>query len=150
MGRICAFFGHRDVWTDMRIPLEQAIRKAIREHDVTEFWNGGYGAFDSQAAGAVKRVRAEFPQIQLIRVYAYLPSEDLPEGYDGSIYPEGLETVPQRFAISKRNEWMVQNCDLVIGYVLHEYGGAYQACRRAERIGKPIINLSGKELFHLP
>ena len=36
-----------------------------------------------------------------------------------TIYPEGLEYTPRRFAISKRTQWMVQQSDYVIAYVEH-------------------------------
>ena len=35
-----------------------------------------------------------------------------------------LENVIPRFAISKRNEWMIDKADLIIAFVNHEYGGA--------------------------
>ena len=59
---------------------------------------------------------------------------------DTSIYPP-IEQVPPRFAISKRNEWMMANADLIIAYVNHEYGGAYQSLRVAKRRKKKIINI---------
>ena len=59
---------------------------------------------------------------------------------DTSIYPP-IENVPPRFAISKRNEWMMTNADLVIAYVNHNYGGAYQSLQVAKRRKKKIINI---------
>ena len=55
--------------------------------------------------------------------------EKLPEYCDASIYPEGLEDVPKRFAVSRRNMWMARNCDMAITYIEHDWGGAYQAYR---------------------
>ncbi|MEG1529959.1 MAG: hypothetical protein RR405_06335, partial [Clostridia bacterium] len=52
--------------------------------------------------------------------------------YDEIIYPE-LEEVPYKFAISKRNEWMVDNADLVIAFVNHHFGGAYSTLQYAKR-----------------
>jgi len=52
-------------------------------------------------------------------VLAYLPTEK--NKYDNltnTIYPEGLETVPKRFAISWRNKWMIEQSDIVVTYVL--------------------------------
>ena len=66
--------------------------------------------------------------------------------YDDTIYPP-LEDVLPRYAISKRNEWMIDQADLVIAFVAHEYGGAYKTLRYAERKKKKIIQLkkeSGK------
>ncbi len=142
---ICAFFGHRNIaHCD---GLEEAIRRAIHEYGVDIFWVGGYGSFDRIAAGAVHRMKREYPHIRLLLIQAYFPKpgEELAECYDSSIYPEGLETVPQRFAISQRNRWIIQNCDMVIAYVRHEYGGAYQAYRSAVKRGIPVINLAGRK-----
>ena len=48
------------------------------------------------------------------------------------IYPE-LDNVPLRFAISKRNKWMVEQADIVIAYITHTYGGAYATYRHAKK-----------------
>ena len=143
MSKVCAFFGHRDVWADISEPLEQAIRIAVAE-GVTDFWVGGYGSFDSYAAGSVRRLKKDFPEISLHLILAYLPTEKDPlaDNYDSMIYPEGLELVPQRFAISKRNQWIVNNCDMVIAYVRNTYGGAYTAYQYACKKGLPTINLA--------
>ncbi len=44
--------------------------------------------------------------------------------------------------IRKRNQCMIERADLVIIYVKHFSGGAYQAMRYAEKIGKKILNLA--------
>lgn len=142
---ICAFFGHRDI--ACCDALDDTIRRAISEYDADTFWVGGYGGFDRLAAGSVCRVKQEHPHIRLLLIRAYLPrqGETLAECYDSSIYPEGLETVPQRFAISRRNHWMVDHCDMAITYVSHSYGGAYQAYRGVIKRGVPVINLAYQE-----
>ena len=76
-------------------------------------------------------------------VLAYLPIEK--NKYDNltnTIYPEGLETVPKRFAISWRNKWMIQQSDVVVTYVTRTYGGAWQFKAMAERQGKTVIELN--------
>ena len=60
--------------------------------------------------------------------------------YDTVIYPP-LEKVPPRFAISKRNEWMIKQADAVIVYINHTYGGAYNSFLVARRNKKRIINV---------
>lgn len=141
--RTCAFFGHRVVYEDITIELHEAIRKAIEEYGVTTFWCGGYGAFDEKAAGAVFRIKQRYPEIELLLIRAYLPKQrdQLPEIYDGSIYPEGLENVPKRFAISHRNQWMATNCDMVIAYIKHGYGGAFKAYSIARNKGKVLFTI---------
>ena len=59
---------------------------------------------------------------------------------DTSIYPP-IENTSPRFAIIKRNEWMMLNADIVIAYVEREYGGAYRSLQIAKRKKKKIINI---------
>ena len=127
----------------MEKPLEEQIHKAIIEDSITSFWVGGYGQFDSLAAHTVHKLKQEFPEIELLLVLAYLPGagQTIPSIYDGSMYPEGLELVPKRFAISKRNAWMAKNCDMVICYVKNSFGGAYESVRHAKVKGVQAINL---------
>ena len=61
--------------------------------------------------------------------------------YDEIIYPE-IDSVPLKFAISKRNEWMVKQADYVIGYVCTHYGGAYKTLLYAHKHKKPYTNLN--------
>ena len=61
--------------------------------------------------------------------------------YDEIVYPE-LESVPWKFAISKRNEWMVEQADIVIAFVDHDWGGAATTLQYAKRKKKTIINLA--------
>ena len=58
-----------------------------------------------------------------------------------TIYPEGLELVPRRYAISRRNRRIVSNCDILITYVNHAYGGAYAAYKLAKKAGRTVMNL---------
>lgn len=143
MRNICAFFGHREIWADISEPLEQAVRSSIAD-GVTEFWVGGYGAFDAQAAECVRRLKREYPAITLHLIVAYLPAkkDTFDDLYDSIVYPEGLEFGPQRFAITKRNRWIVENCDMVIAYVRSTYGGAYTALQLARRKERHIINIA--------
>ena len=63
-------------------------------------------------------------------------------GFSDTIFPEGLETVPPRFAISKRNDWMLKQADFVVTYIAHGWGGAVQYAEKAQRQGKRVLNLA--------
>ena len=78
-------------------------------------------------------------------VLAYLPIEE--RAYDlvrpsEALYPEGLETVPKRFAISKRNDLMLARSEIVVCYVWHRFGGDYQFLEKSQRRNKQVINLA--------
>ena len=52
--------------------------------------------------------------------------------YDYLLYPS-IENVPYRFAIAKRNEWMVEQADIIVSYTEHNWGGAFQMVKFAEK-----------------
>ena len=94
-----------------------------------------------------KKYKATHPDVSLLLILPYIPTryrqEDLEEKkaqYDELIYPE-LENVPLRFAIDRRNKWIVDRADCIICWIDHDWGGAYQACRYARRKGKCVIDL---------
>ena len=58
-----------------------------------------------------------------------------------ALYPEGLESVPPRYAISRRNKWMIRESDVAVTYITHSWGGAAKFAEKAKREGKTVINL---------
>lgn len=140
--RTCTFFGHRSISGMHEDSLTVLVDKVIRENNVHTFWCGGYGEFDALAARTVSKLKKKYSDIELVLVRAYMPKsgEQLSDIYDATIYPEGLENVPKRFAISRRNQWMAQNSDMAITYVNHTFGGAYQAYKTAKRYAM-VFNL---------
>ncbi len=136
----CAFFGHRDAPSDLRDKLRETVAKLIEEKDVTKFYMGNNGSFDRMALSVLKELREMYPQINYYVVYAYLPQKD-GEDYEHTIYPEGIETVPKRFAIDYQNRWIVGQADVVIAYVRRSFGGAAKFVDMAERQGREVINL---------
>lgn len=138
----CTFFGHRDAPESVRPILATTIRKVIVSDDVRNFLVGYQGAFDRMVLGELKKMKAEFPWIRYTVVLAYLPDgKNQPFVEAETVYPEGLETVPRRFAIARRNEWMIKQADVVVSYVTHSTGGAAKYVQKAERQGKRIISV---------
>ena len=70
---------------------------------------------------------------------AYLNAAQDISGYDGTLYPP-LETVPRRFAISRRNRWMVDADDAVVAYVFHDWGGVAATLRYAKQKAERILS----------
>ena len=117
-----------------------------------DFYLGGYGEFDNLSYKCCQKHKKENENARLVFVTPYIDENyqknhlsDCKTHYDEIIYPN-LEKVPYRYAIVVRNRWMVDNADLVIGYVNHSWGGAYNACAYAVSKGKKVINL-GKLVF---
>ena len=139
---VCTFFGHKDTPKEIEPTLRSTLIDLIENKNVNVFYVGNNGSFDTM----VRRQLEDLSQTYTITyhvVLAYLPTEK--NKYDNltnTIYPEGLETVPKRFAISQRNKWMIQQSDVVVSYVTHNFGGAAQFKEMAERQGKVVINLA--------
>ena len=114
------------------------------------FYVGQYGNFDRLAALAVKQLKKQYPFLYLYLVLPYHPVErsvPIPIGFDGSYYPDGMETVPRRYAIVRANKKMVDSSDWLISYVCHPGSNARNlleyAQRREEKGLICTINLAG-------
>ena len=141
--RSCTFFGHADVAEPLEALLESLLRDLIEEDGIERFYVGNHGNFDASVARALKKIAAEYPQIQYCIVLAYLPQNGCGE-WASSLYPEGMEYVPPRFAIDRRNKWMLAQCDTVVAYITHQTGGAARYVRLAKRQGKRVLYLAAK------
>ena len=143
---IVTFFGHANFHetAEYREELLSIIR--MHEDKPVDFYLGGYGNFDSFAFRCCKEYQKENPNARLIYITPYLGAtldnnrEYLEDNYDEILYPP-LEEVPLKFAISKRNEWMVEQADTIIAYVDCHYGGAYKALLHAKRKRKLYVNI---------
>lgn len=141
---VVTFCGHKDVqYSDKLATSLKLVLCDLITEGADRFLLGGYGAFDSLAALTVHDLKSEYPHIRCTLVLAYLDREYNEDLYDDTVYPP-LEKVPMRYAISRRNEWMVDASDVVVSYVTHTFGGAATTLRYAERKHKRIINLYEK------
>ena len=139
---VCTFFGHKDTPKEIEPTLRSTLIGLIENKNVTVFYVGNNGNFDTMVRRQLEDLSQTYP-ITYSVVLAYLPTEK--NKYDNltnTIYPEGIETVPKRFAISYRNKWMIQQSDVVVTYVTHTYGGAWQFKAMAERQGKTVIEIT--------
>ena len=141
----CTFFGHRDAPSSIEGRIRATIERLVLE-GVTFFYVGNNGNFDRMVHRQLKFLSTEYPHIRYYVVLAYMPTVkdefDITD-YSETIYPEGLESVPPRFAISKRNEWMIGKSDIVVTYVKYSTGGAAHAKKLAERKGKMVVDITG-------
>ena len=138
---VCTFFGHKNTPKEIEPTLRSTLIELIENKNVNVFYVGNNGNFDTMVRRQLEDLSQTYP-ITYSVVLAYLSTEK--NKYDNltnTIYPEGLETVPKRFAIPWRNKWMIQQSDVVVTYVTRNFGGAAQFKALAERLNKHIINL---------
>ena len=151
---IITFCGHSVVKTSDK--LKERIKELIRDNTsdsaTVTFYLGGYGDFDRICAIACKEIKEERAGVELVYVTPYIDRsaqikiKDMQNCglCDATVYPP-IENVPPRFAILKRNEWMISNSDLIIAYVNQSYGGAYRSFQTAKRKKKRVINICDLE-----
>ena len=149
---IITFFGHSNCLfnDDIKKQLKNILVGEIIKNPTCKFYLGGYGDFDGLCLRTLKDLKNDFPDIELIFITPYLDKnysklEFAKNHYDDVIFPP-IESVPRKFAILKRNEWMVEEADLVIAYVIYSWGGASKTLEHAKRKKKTIFNLAEKNL----
>ena len=140
--KTCCFFGHREVTHNIRPKLKAIIEKLITEQNVIEFYVGHQGQFDSMVYSVLKELKAKYPHIRYTVVLAYMPDEHIKEVYgEDTLLPDGMESVPKKFAISKRNDWMIQQSGFVVCYVYKITGGAAKFREKADKKGLRVTDV---------
>ena len=133
------FFGHRDTPKETEPALRLTLIDLIENKNATVFYVGNHGNFDAMVCRQLENLSRAYP-IKYYVVLAYMPSKNA-EPNDHSILPEGIETVPRRFAINYRNKWMLNKSDIVVTYVTRNFGGAWEFKQMAEKQDKFLMQL---------
>ena len=133
------FFGHRDTPKETEPALRLTLIDLIENKNATVFYVGNHGNFDAMVRRQLEDLSKTYP-IKYYVVLAYMPSKK-DELDEHTILPEGIESVPRRFAINYRNKWMLNKSDIVVTYVTRNFGGAWEFERIAERYKKSIVRI---------
>ena len=144
----CTFCGHSRLYGGGECVRQQCF--TIVEDMITSgiadcFLIGNYGDFDAITAAVCLSLKKEYPHIQVCLVLPYYRphiddyTKERYARFDCVITPE-LEDTPPRYRISKCNEYMVDQADIVVAYV-KAAGGAATTLAYAKRKHKQIINI---------
>ena len=149
----CSFTGHRKIEASRKGSLTELLERALNyaySNGCRSFFAGGALGFDTLAAEAVIKFREKHPDVRLTLV---LPCKDQDirwnEG-DRVVYKrilalaDGVEYVSDVYydgCMKKRNERLVELCDVLIAYVGRSFGGSAQTLRMAKASGKTVYNL---------
>lgn len=144
------FFGHREIRDDRLVEarLLPILKEILRQNEFVEFYLGRNGEFDELAARLVRTARAamgeENSALILVLPYTVKDIAYYRDYYTEVMIPDALIGLHPKGAITARNRFMVDLCDLVIAYTDHA-GGAESAVRRAKRLKKRVIQLAGED-----
>ena len=142
---ICTFFGHKDTPQKIEPILRTVIIDLIENENVTSFYVGNNGNFDNMVRKTLKSLKSSYSYIHYAVILAYMPQNKNQENYNDysdSVFPEEFENILPKYAIVKRNNWMLNHSDYVVSYITHTWGGAAQFKELAEKKGKIVINLA--------
>ena len=144
---IVVFVGHSQLVEKKRIEERVAIILETLICDCPCFYLGAYGDFDRLALNACLRYKSGHQGSKLVFVTPYLDEvylknrEETVHSVDEVLYP-AIESTPKKYAIIKRNHWMVDQADLIIAYVKYSWGGAAKTLEYARKKGKKIYNIA--------
>lgn len=116
--KTCFFIGHRHTPRNIKTQLIEVVEKHITEYGVNIFIVGHYGAFDSLVQEVLQETKNRHTNIELYLLAPYALNQKIktPENFNGTYYPDGLETVPKQYAIAQANRYMIQHSDYLIAY----------------------------------
>lgn len=130
----CFFIGNRHTPSNIKGQLAETIEKHIIEYGVTTFTVGHYGNFDSLVRTVLREAKQHHPEIHLylLAPYALNQKVEVPKGFVGTLYPDGLEFVPKPLAIVQANRKMIEQSDYLISYC-HNIGNTRNFVEFAQR-----------------
>lgn len=135
-------------------PLEERlyniIGQLLREKYYVDFLVGKNGDFDVLASSTVhhakNNIRKDNSSLILILPYVTAECEKSKKYFEK--YYDGIEICNEsaksyfKEAIQIRIRHMVERSDLIVSYIINDYGGAFQTIRYAEKLNKKIINIA--------
>ena len=151
-----SFFGHREI--DRIFEVEERIYEIVcdllRTKEYVVFLVGRDGEYDQRVAAAVRRAKRNIrdDNSELTWVIAYPMAEYLnnqkeyEDFYDNIELCEASANAHPNAAIQIRNRDMIDRSDLVICYIDHKSGGAYQSVRYAEKSKKAVVNVAESQI----
>ena len=142
-----AFIGHREIenYREVEDAVMEKLTHLLREKKFVEFQIGRNGEFDIFVASCIKRLQKSFGNhssaMTLVLPYPVADMEYFEDYYDSIFIPEEASNVYPKGAITKRNQWLIDNSDLLIAYVRREKGGAATCLKMAEKAKIEVVKI---------
>lgn len=137
----CTFFGHRDSPDQIYELLKHTLNKIIACEGADTFYVGNNGNFDFMCQKALSEVYRDYPHIRYTILLSRINEIALNNEQQNTEFPEALERVPYRYAISRRNDIMIKRSDILIAFVNNKFSNSYKLVEKARRRGVKVINL---------
>ena len=79
-------------------------------------------------------------------VLSFLAERALGGEQSATVFPEQLDKVPPKFAVSRRNAWLIKNSSFIIAYSKRAFSNTAATLEKALRQGIEVINISRYEI----
>lgn len=149
-----AFIGHReiDMSDELRNKVIDTVTQLIQDYGAHTFLFGSVGEFDELCYGIVSEIKKSYRYIRRVYVRAEYPDvrkqflDYLLTFYDDTFFPNSVRGAG-RLSYIKRNEVMVDLCDVLVVYCDEKYkpkhteSGTKTAVSYACEKRKRVINL---------
>ena len=139
---VCTFFGNKDAPSSVKEKLKRTIKGLIDEKGAVCFYVGNNGNFDLFVQKVLSELKDEGAAIDYAIVLSSLGEVALGGNQERTIFPVEMENVPPRFAISRRNEWMIKKSDCLIAYAKHQFSNSRKWVEKASKKGLQVIDLA--------
>ncbi len=138
----CTFFGHRDEGEQVKVLLRKTIMDLVKEEGVKSFLVGNNGNFDFYAQCVLSELKKEGLDISFEIVISNISEKALSQNQNATVFPAELENCIPKFAISKRNDWLIKNSSILIACVRHKFSNSSKLLEKAQKKGLRVINLA--------
>lgn len=138
---VCSFFGHKDTPDNAKFALREIILKLLSEECV-DFWVGNNGNFDFLVQCTLQELKKQGQRLNYSIVISRPDEKALSGEQSATVFPEELENSIPRYAISKRNSYLIKNSSFIIIYVKNKFGNSYKWASSALKKGVAVINIA--------
>ena len=138
---VCTFFGHKDAQPCISEKLKEEIYKLI-ELGVDAFLIGNNGNFDFIVQNLLSEICKATPCVDYKIVLSKINELAISKNQSKTVFPLGFESFPPKFAVSKRNDWLIKNSDFAIVYVENKFTNSYKLLLKSIKHGLTVINIA--------
>ncbi|MBQ3040725.1 MAG: hypothetical protein IJD42_03920 [Clostridia bacterium] len=141
---VCTFFGHRDAQPEVFEHLKAEIYKFI-EDGVDLFLIGNNGNFDFMVQNLLYEISENNPYVNYKIILSKVNELAISGDQAHTYFPQGFEKFPPKFAISKRNDWLIKNSHCAIVYAKEKFSNSYKLLLKSIKNGLIVINIANMQ-----
>ena len=138
---ICVFFGHSDAPMSAKEKVKSAILFLLNE-GCKCFYVGNNGSFDILVQAVLKEIESDRGELNYKIVLSRVGEKAKSGEQERTVLPEGQELFLPKFAITKRNDWMMKKATVLVVYLLNSCSRIAKYVDSAKKKGIRIINLA--------